>query len=152
MVEEKEVIEVLKEVYDPEIPINVYDLGLIYQIEISYNEVRILMTFTSPNCPVGDYLKELVKEAVSSVEGVEDVEVDVTFDPPWSPSMVNSSVKEDLGLEDNELNTTPFFSTEKSEEENYCFNCLVSENEIPLLKVTYKKEESFLCTRCVSKF
>lgn len=96
---EAKVIEALKTVYDPEIPVNIYDLGLIYEISISDNfDVKILMTLTSPNCPMAENLPEQVKEAVQKTEGVGNVVVEITFDPPWSKEMMSPSAMLDLGL------------------------------------------------------
>lgn len=90
MINKEKVVEVLKEIYDPEIPINIYDLGLIYNLEIKDEEVYILMTLTFPGCPMGNYLVETVKERLKSIEGVKKVEVELTFDPPWSPEKIKS--------------------------------------------------------------
>jgi FeS assembly SUF system protein len=96
---EKEVVKVLKNIYDPEIPVNIYDLGLIYEIEARENgKVRIVMTLTSPNCPVAESLPEEVHEKVQALEGVEDVELHLTFDPPWSKDMLSEEAMLELGL------------------------------------------------------
>ncbi len=96
---EGKIVEVLKTVYDPEIPVNIYDLGLIYEIDVAEgNEVRIDMTLTAPNCPVVDMLLMDVENAVAGVEGVEDVKVNLVFDPPWDKSMLSEEAKLDLGL------------------------------------------------------
>lgn len=93
------VIEALRTVFDPEIPVNIYDLGLVYDIAIGENgAVSIVMTVTAPNCPVADWLPKQVEQAVRSVEGVSDVKVELTFDPPWDMSMIPEHVKLDLGL------------------------------------------------------
>ena len=83
---EHEIIRALKEVYDPEVPVNIYDLGLIYHIGID-DELRasVTMTLTAPNCPVAESLPLEVKEKVASVEGITDASVEITFDPPWGP-------------------------------------------------------------------
>jgi len=85
MVDESEVIDALKTVYDIEIPVNVYDLGLIREIKIDGGNVYIKMTWTSPMCPYGPLMTKMVEEAVQKVEGVEKVDVEVELDPPWSP-------------------------------------------------------------------
>ncbi len=85
MVEESKVIEALKTVYDIEIPVNVYDLGLIREIKIDGSKVYIRMTWTSPMCPYGPLMTKMVEDAVRKVDGVEDVQVDVELDPPWTP-------------------------------------------------------------------
>lgn len=96
---EQLVIEQLKTVFDPEIPVNIYDLGLIYKLEVSTaNEVRILMTLTAPNCPVADSLPEEVMERVKTIPGVESVEVNLTFDPPWSEDNLTDEARLEMGL------------------------------------------------------
>lgn len=95
---ETTVIEVLKTIYDPEIPVNIYDLGLVYQIEVEGKDVRILMTLTSPNCPVAESLLEDVLEKVKGIEGIDNVEVNLTFDPVWSKDNLSEEAKLELGL------------------------------------------------------
>ena len=96
---EERAIEQLKTIFDPEIPVNIYDLGLIYKLEISTNnDVRILMTLTAPNCPVADSLPEEVMEKVREVEGVTSVEVNLTFDPVWSQDNLSDEARLELGL------------------------------------------------------
>ena len=89
----------LKEVYDPEIPVNIYDLGLIYNVDVDEdNEANIVMTLTAPGCPVIDVLMEDVRKAALSVEGIEDVNIDLTFDPPWDKSMMSEEARLELGF------------------------------------------------------
>jgi len=96
---ESEIIKVIKTVFDPEIPVNVYDLGLIYEINVEEdNKVRIVMTLTSPNCPVAEALPEEVREKVAAVEGVKSVDLNLTFDPPWSKDMLSEEALLELGL------------------------------------------------------
>lgn len=96
---ENKIIDVLKNIYDPEIPVNIYDLGLIYKIEArKCGKVRIVMTLTTPNCPVAEYLPAEVKKAVSMVEGVTSVELNLTFDPPWSKDMLSEEAMLVLGF------------------------------------------------------
>ncbi|MCK9203287.1 MAG: DUF59 domain-containing protein [Bacteroidales bacterium] len=97
---ENNVISALKTVYDPEIPVNIYDLGLIYhlQINVPANDVYILMTLTTPNCPVADDIPGQVQEAVKQVEGIGDVKVELTFDPPWDKDRLSEAALLDLGL------------------------------------------------------
>ena len=96
---EQLVIEQLKTIYDPEIPVNIYDLGLIYKLEISTaNEVRILMTLTAPNCPVADSLPEEVMDKLKDIPGVASVEVNLTFDPAWSQDNLSDEARLDLGM------------------------------------------------------
>ncbi len=85
MVEKEKVVDALKTVYDIEIPVNVYDLGLIREIRIDGGKVYIKMTWTSPMCPYGPLMTKMVEDAIRKIEGVEDVEVEVELDPPWSP-------------------------------------------------------------------
>lgn len=101
MVTKEKIIEVLKHVYDPEIPINVYDLGLIYNIGIKNNgDVDILMTLTFAGCPIGSYLTQKVEEEIKKIEGVGDVKVELTFDPPWTPERMSDEVKKEYGYGD----------------------------------------------------
>lgn len=95
---ENKIIETLKTVFDPEISVNIYDLGLIYKIEIDKNNVKILMTLTSPNCPVAENLPAEVNEKVRTVEGIKDVEVELTFEPPWNKEMMTETALLELGL------------------------------------------------------
>lgn len=96
---QKNIEETLKQVYDPEISINVFDLGLIYDIDISkIPHVNILMTLTSAFCPYADQLIEDVEQAVSSVEGVDTCKVEVTFDPPFGPDKMTEEVRMVLGI------------------------------------------------------
>ena len=95
---ERRVIDALKTIYDPEIPVDIYNLGLIYQIEVEEGKVRILMTLTSPNCPVAESLPEEVMEKLKAIEGVTEVEVNLTFDPPWSKDNLTEEARLELGL------------------------------------------------------
>ena len=96
---EERIIEVLKTVYDPEIPVNIYDLGLIYKIDLSDDfDLVVDMTLTAPNCPMADQLLEEVNENVAKVEGITSVNVILTFDPPWDRSMMSEETLLDLGL------------------------------------------------------
>ena len=94
-----QIIGNLKEVYDPEIPVNVYDLGLIYNVDVNENDhANIVMTLTAPGCPVVDVLMDEITQAARAVEGVEDVNVDLTFDPPWDKSMMSEEARLELGF------------------------------------------------------
>ncbi len=96
---EKEIVRVLKNIYDPEIPVNIYDLGLIYEIDLQENQhAKIVMTLTAPNCPVADHIVDQVKEFVEGVKGVKSAEVELTFDPPWDKSMLSEEAKLELGF------------------------------------------------------
>jgi FeS assembly SUF system protein len=93
------IIDNLKEVYDPEIPVNIYDLGLIYNIDVDENnKANVIMTLTAPGCPVADMLVEDTKQAALSVEGVEDAHVELTFEPPWDKSMMSEEARLELGF------------------------------------------------------
>jgi FeS assembly SUF system protein len=95
----EEVLEKLKEVYDPEIPVNVVDLGLIYGVEVNDgNEVHVLMTLTAPGCGMGPYIAQQAEWAVSELDGLEDVTVEMVFDPPWTPDMLTEDGKVLLGI------------------------------------------------------
>ncbi|MEM1508982.1 MAG: iron-sulfur cluster assembly protein [Thermofilaceae archaeon] len=83
------VIEALKKVYDPEIPVNVYDLGLIYDLEVNNSEVKVKMTLTAPSCPLGSYLPSLIEEVIKqNITGVKNISIELVWDPPWSPLRV----------------------------------------------------------------
>lgn len=98
MVSEKQVREQLKEVIDPELDINIVDLGLIYEIEVDKeNNVEILMTLTTPGCPLHGVFDELVKKEVRKIEEVEDIEVELTFEPRWSPDEMSDEARDELG-------------------------------------------------------
>ena len=94
------VVSALKEVYDPEIPVNIYDLGLIYELTINKErEVSILMTFTAPNCPMADQVMMEVQEGVESVPGVTKCSIELTFEPAWDRSMLSEEARVELGLD-----------------------------------------------------
>jgi FeS assembly SUF system protein len=93
------IIENLKEVYDPEIPVNVYDLGLIYNVDVDEsNNANIIMTLTAPGCPVVDMLVEEITEAARKVDTIENVNVELTFEPPWDKSMMSEEARLELGF------------------------------------------------------
>ena len=94
-----EVIESIRQVYDPEIPVNVYDLGLIYRVEeVREGEFKVDMTLTSPNCPVAESLPVWVRDATLMVEGVRKAAVEVVWDPPWDPEKMSEAAKLELGM------------------------------------------------------
>jgi len=96
---ESKIVDVLKTIFDPELPVNIYDLGLIYELKVDENKkVYIRMTLTSPNCPIADSLPQEVRDNIKSIEGVSDVEIDLTFDPPWSKEMISDAALLDMGL------------------------------------------------------
>ncbi len=93
------VVMAIKQVYDPEIPVDVYDLGLIYEITVyPVNNVYVLMTLTSPNCPSAEFIPTEVKDKIQQIQGVNNVEVEVTFDPPYSQDMMSEAAKLELGF------------------------------------------------------
>jgi len=93
-----QVINEIKKIYDPEIPVNIYELGLIYDVIVEKNHVKIKMTLTTPNCPVAESLPQEVKEKVSSINLVNEVEIEMTFEPPWSKDLMSEEAKLELGL------------------------------------------------------
>jgi FeS assembly SUF system protein len=96
---ETRICQVLKSVYDPEIPVNIYDLGLIYSINLDDDQVaHITMTLTAPNCPLADDLVEEVRYKVAGTKGVKDCRVTLTFNPPWDKSMLSDEAKLELGF------------------------------------------------------
>ena len=93
------VIEVVKKIYDPEIPVNIYELGLIYKIDVDEkNKVNVDMTLTSPNCPVAESLPNEVKENIEKVEGVSDVNLNLVWEPPWDKDKMSEAAKLELNL------------------------------------------------------
>ncbi len=95
----EKIVNVLKTIYDPEIPVDIYELGLIYDVFVNEdNQVKILMTLTSPNCPVAESLPAEVEEKVKSLDAVTDAEVEITFDPPWTQDLMSEEAKLEIGL------------------------------------------------------
>ena len=94
-----EVMEIMKEVYDPEIPVNVVDLGLIYGIEVDDGNVDVRMTLTFAGCGMGPYIAQQAEWRIAEIEGVEDVNVEMVFDPPWTPDQITEEGKKLLGLD-----------------------------------------------------
>lgn len=93
------IVRVLKTIYDPEIPVDIYELGLIYDVFVNEDyDVKILMTLTSPNCPVAETLPVEVEEKVKSLDAVKDAEVEITFDPPWTQELMSEEAKLELGM------------------------------------------------------
>lgn len=96
---EQRIVEMIKTVYDPEIPVNIYDLGLIYRIEVNEDSsVDIDMTLTAPNCPAADFMMEDVRMKVESIEGVASVNLNLVFEPEWSQDLMTEEAKLELGL------------------------------------------------------
>ena len=97
---EERIVDVLKTVYDPEIPVNIYDLGLIYKVDVKdEGDVDIDMTFTAPSCPAADFILEDVRQKVDSLEGVKNATVNLVFEPAWDQSMMSDEAKVELGFE-----------------------------------------------------
>ena len=95
----EKIVTVLKTIYDPEIPVDIYELGLIYDVMVNEdNEIKILMTLTTPNCPVAESLPMEVEERVKSMDEVSDCEVEITFDPPWTQELMSEEAKLELGM------------------------------------------------------
>ena len=94
-----QIIRTLDEIYDPEIPVSIYELGLIYDVRINKEkEVKIIMTLTSPSCPVAESLPEEVRLEVEKISGVKSAKVEITFEPPWNKSMMSEEAKLELGF------------------------------------------------------
>ncbi|HBI81785.1 MAG TPA: SUF system Fe-S cluster assembly protein [Bacteroidales bacterium] len=94
-----DIVKTLKGIYDPEIPVNIYDLGLIYEVDVDSNrKVTITMTLTAPNCPLADQVVEEVQEKIAQIEGVTNAEVSLTFDPPWDKSRMSDEAMLELGF------------------------------------------------------
>ena len=95
----EKIVTVLKTIYDPEIPVDIYELGLIYDVFVNEDhDVKILMTLTTPNCPVAETLPVEVEEKVKSINEVKDAEVEITFDPPWTQDLMSEEAKLELGF------------------------------------------------------
>ena len=94
----KKIISEIKKIYDPEIPVNIYELGLIYDVKIDNKYVKIKMTLTTPNCPVAESLPKEVKDSIMQLEQVEKVDLDLVWDPPWNKSMMSEAAKLELNL------------------------------------------------------
>jgi FeS assembly SUF system protein len=95
----EEVYEALKTVYDPEIPVNVVDLGLVYDVQVSEDSnVFVQMTLTFPGCGMGPHIAQQAEWAIQDLDGVEEVEIELTFDPPWSPDLISEEARAQLGI------------------------------------------------------
>jgi len=107
-----EVISVLKQCYDPEIPIDLWNLGLIYDIKIKNNNIDIIMSLTTPGCTMGQYMADDIKSKLEQINSVENVTVEVVFDPPWQPEMMTDEGRHKLGF-------SPTENTKKSEKKDW---------------------------------
>jgi len=121
MVDENKIIEILKQCYDPEIPVDLWSLGLIYDINISEaknnkSDIKITMTLTTPGCTMGSYMADDIKMKLSGIEEINSSEVEVTFDPPWKPDMMNEEAREKLGFP---VNNTDNAKEQKKEERSW---------------------------------
>ena len=94
----EKVISEIKKIYDPEIPVNIYELGLIYDVSIENHDVKVKMTLTTPNCPVAESLPKEVKDSIKEIKEVKDVSLDLVWDPPWNKSMMSEAAKLELNL------------------------------------------------------
>jgi len=95
----EKIVKELKSIFDPEIPVDIYELGLIYDVLVNEdNEVKILMTLTTPNCPVAETLPQEVEEKIKSIDEVKTAEVEITFDPPWTKDLMSEEAKLELGF------------------------------------------------------
>jgi metal-sulfur cluster biosynthetic enzyme len=93
-----EVLGALKTVYDPEIPVNVVDLGLVYDVQVSDSDVYVQMTLTFPGCGMGPYIGQQAEWAIQELDGVEEVQIELVFDPPWSPDLISEEARNQLGI------------------------------------------------------
>ena len=98
-VTKEDVLEALRDVYDPEIPVNIVDLGLVYEVEVADADVEVQMTLTFAGCGMGPYIAQQAEWRLAEVEGIEDINVDLVFDPPWTPDMITEEGKRLLGLD-----------------------------------------------------
>ena len=94
----EKVIAEIKKIYDPEIPVNIYELGLIYDIIVNNSEVKVKMTLTTPNCPVAESLPNSVKDNILKIDGIEDVDLKLVWDPPWTKDKMSEAAKLELNL------------------------------------------------------
>ena len=94
----EKVIAEIKKIYDPEIPVNIYELGLIYDVSIIEKKVKVKMTLTTPNCPVAESLPKEVKESIMEIDGVDKVDLDLVWEPPWDKSMMSEAAKLELNI------------------------------------------------------
>ena len=95
----EEIVKALKECYDPEIPVNVWDLGLIYDVAVDGEKVHVKMTLTAPGCPMHSFISQEIKEKLQSISGVKEATVEVVWDPPWSPDKMSPDAKVQLGIQ-----------------------------------------------------
>ena len=94
----EQIIAEIRKIYDPELPVNIYELGLIYDVKVKEDKAKIIMTLTTPNCPVAESLPKEVKDSAMQVEGIKEVDLDLVFEPPWEKSMMSEAAKLELNL------------------------------------------------------
>ncbi|MDC0043672.1 SUF system Fe-S cluster assembly protein [Candidatus Pelagibacter sp.] len=94
----EKIIDEIRKIYDPELPVNIYELGLIYDIKVENVTAKVKMTLTTPNCPVAESLPKEVKDSIMQVEGIEKVDLDLVWDPPWNKDMMSEAAKLELNL------------------------------------------------------
>ncbi len=96
---EEQMVHVVKNIYDPEVPVNIFELGLIYELKVFEDgKARVVMTLTAPNCPVAESLPAEVKEEIGQLKGISEVDLEITFDPPWDQDMMSEAAKLELGM------------------------------------------------------
>jgi len=99
LLDEKQIYEALRDVYDPEIPVNIVDLGLVYGVDIEESDVKVKMTLTFAGCGMGPYIAQQAEWRIAEIDDVDDVEVDIVFEPPWNPDMISEEGKKELGID-----------------------------------------------------
>ena len=99
LLNEKLIYEALRDVYDPEIPVNIVDLGLVYGVDIEESDVKVKMTLTFAGCGMGPYIAQQAEWRIAEIDDVDDVEVDIVFEPPWNPEMISDEGKKELGID-----------------------------------------------------
>ena len=99
LLNEKQIYEALRDVYDPEIPVNIVDLGLVYGVDIEESDVKVKMTLTFAGCGMGPYIAQQAEWRIAEIDDVDDVEVDIVFEPPWNPEMISEEGKKELGID-----------------------------------------------------
>ena len=99
LLNEEQIYEALRDVYDPEIPVNIVDLGLVYGVDIEESDVKVKMTLTFAGCGMGPYIAQQAEWRIAEIDDVDDVEVDIVFEPPWNPEMISEEGKKELGID-----------------------------------------------------
>jgi len=99
LLNEEQIYEALRDVYDPEIPVNIVDLGLVYGVDIEESDVKVKMTLTFAGCGMGPYIAQQAEWRIAEIDDVGDVEVDMVFEPPWNPEMISEEGKKELGID-----------------------------------------------------